>query len=374
MFVFIGNKDDALPVYGYHSKCYSRFTDRTKIERATKSVALQSGEKQTSDESPSTSRQGLRSAATKLSTTQAVHLRGHVLPPVCIICKKVPLFYRCQKKTVSDKLVLAETKDGGRLREAAIKKEDETILRHIRDKDCVAVEVRYHLRCYKDYVRFLTRKPTVQSSGSSEVSAYEKTFDIFCEDVIRKRIIFNKVILRMAKLLDMFIKMAKDIEQVDISNYRAFHLKKRLQSKFPQLVFYSSSKTIKIESSEVTCSTTETGTDAEPVNVNRYRDQNQLHTLYTAAMHLRQGLDKTDGLKGPWPRTVKDLSAEAAKALIPIPLFNIVAWILGISDEPTLDNFVTVNESSKLTSIIQNLIYLYSHMVKSKHRNQFALV
>ncbi|KAK6167859.1 hypothetical protein SNE40_021791 [Patella caerulea] len=154
---------------------------------------------------------------------------------------------------------------------------------------------------------------------SSEVSAYEATFDIFCEDVIRKRIIFNREILRMAKLFDMFIKMAKDIEQVGISNYRAFHLKKRLQSKFPQLLFHSSSKKFKSEmvfvdelthgdilekipsstdeSSEV--STTETDTDTESVNVNRYRDQNQLHTLYTAAMHLRQELDKTDGLKGP---------------------------------------------------------------------------
>lgn len=38
----------------------------------------------------------------------------------------------------------AETIDCGRLQEAAESKNDESILIHIRDKDCVAIEVKYH--------------------------------------------------------------------------------------------------------------------------------------------------------------------------------------------------------------------------------------
>ena len=37
------------------------------------------------------------------------------------------------------------------LRKAAEEKADEKILIHIRDQDCVAIEVRYHKGCYKKY-------------------------------------------------------------------------------------------------------------------------------------------------------------------------------------------------------------------------------
>jgi hypothetical protein len=54
--------------------------------------------------------------------------------------------------------VLAETCDGGLLRQAAETKNDEYILTHIRGKDCVAMEVRYHKTCHLNYCRLLTRK------------------------------------------------------------------------------------------------------------------------------------------------------------------------------------------------------------------------
>jgi hypothetical protein len=49
---------------------------------------------------------------------------------------------------------LCETIDGGRLREAAEAKNDEGILLHIRGKDCVAAEVRYHNHCYYLFKKF----------------------------------------------------------------------------------------------------------------------------------------------------------------------------------------------------------------------------
>ena len=52
------------------------------------------------------------------------------------------------KKRTRTPLVLAATIDAGLLRTAAEKKNDEEILMHIRDKDCVALEVRYHGICY----------------------------------------------------------------------------------------------------------------------------------------------------------------------------------------------------------------------------------
>ena len=63
-----------------------------------------------------------------------------------------------------DRLVSAETIDGGRLREAVTKTNDEGILLQILNKDCVAVEVKYHKRCYKRYI-FISRKVHECSGG-----------------------------------------------------------------------------------------------------------------------------------------------------------------------------------------------------------------
>ena len=103
--------------------------------------------------------------------------------------------------------MLAETTDAGLLRRAAERKNDERILVQIRGKDCVALEVCYH----KD--------------------------DVFCKEVIETEIIGDKKIMYMKDILEKFVTIAKVIENVDASKYRAFKLKQRLMKSYPQLVF-----------------------------------------------------------------------------------------------------------------------------------------
>eukprot|EP00795_Rhopilema_esculentum_P003902 gene3902-15218_t len=62
--------------------------------------------------------------------------------------------FQITKKRKLDNLVSAETLDGGKLRAAAIAKRDERILIQIEDKDCVALEVKYHRLCYKRDVSY----------------------------------------------------------------------------------------------------------------------------------------------------------------------------------------------------------------------------
>ena len=54
-----------------------------------------------------------------------------------------------------DALVSAETVDGGKLREAATRKSDESLLIHIADKDLVALEVKFINAVMKNTRRFL---------------------------------------------------------------------------------------------------------------------------------------------------------------------------------------------------------------------------
>ena len=51
---------------------------------------------------------------------------------------------------------------------------------------------------------------------------YEKSYDVFCEEVIETEVIGDKKIMYMKDILEKFVTMAKVIENVDASKYRAF--------------------------------------------------------------------------------------------------------------------------------------------------------
>ncbi|XP_056289110.1 uncharacterized protein LOC130205646 [Pseudoliparis swirei] len=100
---------------------------------------------------------------------------GPVLPALCIICQKKEKFVNRAGKRQRDTLSKAETLTAGQLQKAAELKEDQSILLHIKDKDCVALEVQYHKGCYNQYTRFLTRpeKPEKDQEESTRPFAME---------------------------------------------------------------------------------------------------------------------------------------------------------------------------------------------------------
>jgi hypothetical protein len=82
----------------------------------------------------------------------------------------------------------------GRLEKAALLRNDESILIHIRGRDCVAIEARYHKRCYQTYTTCLLRERKIIGP-----TLYDKAFDEFCLEIIEKRIIKNKEVLLLGK-------------------------------------------------------------------------------------------------------------------------------------------------------------------------------
>ena len=102
--------------------------------------------------------------------------------------------------------MLAETFDAGPLRQAAEKKNDERMLMQIRGKDCVALEVRYHKVCYSNYTKFLTRE---LMENKPSASVYEKSYDVFCKEVVAKEVIVGKKVKYMKELIEKFITIAK---------------------------------------------------------------------------------------------------------------------------------------------------------------------
>jgi hypothetical protein len=138
-------------------------------------------------------------------------------------------------------MVSAETVDGGKLKEAATKKADESILIQIADKDLVALEVKYHKRCYEKYTSFLRHSPSTQSNdneGEMHECKYEESFNVLCEEFVKEKLIKQENIFYMKKLKREFVKTVKRVENTDGSSYRTFRLKQRLGKRFPQLVFH----------------------------------------------------------------------------------------------------------------------------------------
>ena len=115
--------------------------------------------------------------------------------------------------------MLAETIDAGLLNTAAERKNDERILVQMRGKDCVALDVRYHKVCYCNYTKSVSRETKDQSESERSVSVYEKSYDVFCKEVIEVEVIGGKKIMYMKDILEKFVTIAKVIENVDAFKY-----------------------------------------------------------------------------------------------------------------------------------------------------------
>ena len=133
--------------------------------------------------------------------------------------------------------MLAETIDAGLLRTAAERKNNEQILVQMRGKDYVALDARYHKVCYCNYTKYVTRETKDQSESERSVSVYEKSYDVFCKEVIEMEVTGDKKIMYMKDILEKFVTIAKVIQNVDAFKYRAFKLKQRLMKSYPQLAF-----------------------------------------------------------------------------------------------------------------------------------------
>ncbi|XP_034063996.1 uncharacterized protein LOC117541052 [Gymnodraco acuticeps] len=208
---------------GFHHTCYRRFTDKkamTKVERRLAREGDQDVREDLEVEPiPSTSSSTYRSQTEKLRSRSGLPIAGSgpVLPALCIICKMKEKMIIKAGKRQRDQLCKTETLSAGKLQKAAEKKDDQSVLLHIKDKDCVALEVRYHKSCYSQYIKFLLRPDKPETEQDEPM--FDASYKLFCERIIRQRLLVNNEVLRMGQLRKAFIDMVKANEGVDASNY-----------------------------------------------------------------------------------------------------------------------------------------------------------
>ena len=167
-------------------------------------------------------------------------------------------------------------------------------------------------------------------------------------------------------------------EGLDASNYRRFRLKDRLRKSYPQLVFLKPNIRTKSEIVYVENLTSEDILDEhmtlkgmEDVEDMDYEDcgktnvsdlnepmyYSMLQQFY--AMHCR----KKTGLVTPWLPLASDLTMENSKNVVPVSLFNFLAWMTASSNDAQLEKHINIVENrrhNKLMSIAQDIVHVAS--------------
>ncbi|XP_055487438.1 uncharacterized protein LOC129694708 isoform X8 [Leucoraja erinacea] len=379
---------------GYHAECYRHFCNITTINQAiAKSRRKKDAEKPEAGEPPQEAvpdgeadepapKRLLRSMTSHSQQTATVEHTDprHVLPARCIICKgsKYTKEINTGKRNM-EKLMQCETKQGGQLMTAATMKKDEALLLHIRDRDLVALEARYHKSCYQRYTRVVIDFAQ-DCKQDNQQQVYEKSYSSFCKRVIEKRIIHGKEILRLAKLNRLFISEVREVEGLDASSHKTGRLKARLKRSHPllcftrpfrqvesEIVFVESLVDEELVEGVVEDNSTEGSDSSAIVGDNQQEGSSPHHPreMFHAAQTVQNSIiNATNHIQ--WPPTSEDTTLHTAEQIVPDDLYNLLAWTTGASNEPKESGKVDVPDQMhhRLLSIAQDIMHL-----KSEGRN-----
>eukprot|EP00057_Strongylocentrotus_purpuratus_P028770 XP_011683244.1 PREDICTED: uncharacterized protein LOC105447183 [Strongylocentrotus purpuratus] len=364
------------PVHArFHRNCYQKFTDKRRLVQAQRK--RHKTEFEDPSDIPPQPKKPCRSLRSRRSSA-SFRRSQHVLPSECIICQKVIKDLYNHGKRTKENLTSCQFVDGGKLLQQAINEQNTRILGLIQKQDCVAIEVKYHATCFRNFTRPLTRTESLQPDR-----LYSLSFSKFCKEVIEVKLIADKKVLELIALKRTFVKTVRDVEGKDIASYKSYNLKRRLQNLYPSLrfvqpknrneseiVFVNDLSTESLFSDDRACIDepsdrfdTDTDSEEDSYFLPTARDSEPyLRERYTSAIVLKKEIEDIPKETMPWPPNSFHLNQDKAESIVPVKLYNFLAWMTGLSEEPTDDKFVHVSEDKhrRILSISQDVIYLAS--------------
>jgi len=220
-------------------------------------------------------------------------------------------------------IILCERREGYYEKQQHKKKNDDRILLQIKDKDCVAIEVRYHRKCYTNYTNFLHRQEKKASDGAKYL--YDAGYEQFCKEVVEE-LINKKQITFMSHLYSKFVKIVRRVEGLDASGFGKFRLKERLTRSYPQLVFVTPKRrSVKLSLQKICVqrilwemimiyiSAVEVITMMIVHwmwNMEANKPMSDARVLNHASMLLKKTISSTQGLQVPWLPVASDITIE----------------------------------------------------------------
>ena len=331
--------------FGYHQSCYDTFTNKKNIHQANVRVA-----------------KGVKRPWQEIGSQAS---NQNILPNLCLICKKKQIRIKdfrghkwvpetlVHKNTIPERVILALEHHG------IDNSEFEHILAEIKEKGPKSLSCSYHMSCYKEFTRILYIKEKEKT-----YQYLEQTFEIFCRDIVEKRIIGEGEMFRMPELRDLFVATAKDVENAVLDNYQTYRIKLRLKNKYPNLNFVRES----IRNSEIVCVNINDGIGFMNLTENDFtyidNDLNKTN-LFDSAKALRKDIFKFFSNKSCLPIITENVCHEnvsdpATLPRVPPSLFHFIAWCTSQSHTDITGASVSEDVKIKIKSICQEIVLLAS--------------
>ena len=94
-----------------------------------------------------------------------------------------------------------------------------------------------------------------------------------------------------------------------------------------------------------------------------------LKEFYDVAMILKNAIKGVLGMDPCWPPSAVDLSTDQVLKMVPVVLFNFIAWMLGFSDYPEISSRLELEDShmTKVLSICLDILYVASNGKNKLH-------
>ena len=229
---------------------------------------------------------------------------------------------------------------------------DSCMLLHIDGRDTIAMEIKYHRSCYKNYVHPKQLAKLEEQNCQEEdagTEGYDRAFGKV-KEFVEKEVIAAAKAIPMSTLIEKYTSFLTE-EGVDVVTYRSTRLKNWLTRFFgerlsfhrpsnqnqSELVYGSHFKTGEVVET-VFKSTTSVdeeqiaNSDSEP-DLTNAQDEVSRQVYHTAKTIQKLVANMKPTM--PWPPSSEDLECEIE--MVPDLLYNMMAWILSTKSEDSVE-------------------------------------
>lgn len=360
------------PKGGYHRQCYQEYTDINKVSKAEQNHcnATERREEDSVGQSSGIEPPLKRVCRSQLQTFDI---------DKCIVCQKdeVKRAYGKGART-REPLTLNISEFGSTtLIKAARIRNDSRMLLHIDGQDTIAIEIKYHRSCYKNYVNpnqlaKLEEENCQREDDESE--GYNRAFDKI-KEFVEKEVFTATKAIPISVLAEKYTSFLEE-EGVHVVTYRSAKLKNRLTRYFKERlsfhrplnqnqseIVYGSHITKGEVVETVFMSTTSideeklANSDSE-ANLTNTQEEISRQVYHTAKTIRKLVVNMKSTM--PWPPSSEDLENESA--IVPDLLYNLMAWILSTQSEYSVERVSNISpDVNRLAlSLSQDLIHSVS--------------
>ena len=316
------------------------YTDKKKVERAEQqrqSVTVDT-------EEPNNQSHSVEPPKKRVSRSQSEVFDVNR----CAICQKEKFRNTRGKGTRCRETLTLNMTDCGSasLLKAAQIRDDRRLLLQIQGQDTIAIEIKYHKSCYKEYVRPETLARLEEKNCEKEDlsnDSYSRAFTKV-KEFVQDAVLKDARAVKMSELLEKYVYHLS-AEGVDAQNYRSSKLKNRLTRCFGNSLSFrqplDQTQSEIVYSAHVTTGEVvetimnteeygdEEGEDRIEVTPGLIEDDKYLQVYHTAKLIRSLVTDMKPSMA--WPPMAEDLDCK--NDIVPDLLYNMLAWICSSDSE-----------------------------------------